>query len=129
MLPLLMILLMMIVGCQATLSAADEIRINSQFEVVYELASIPRRLPELRYNTNPNWPIAAESNCISWSITFNYGFAASQPDFVIKYVIPHEMAHMISCHYRGSTENDSGDSHDDFWRRAVIRLGGDPNYI
>lgn len=122
-------LLVLLASCQATLSPMDEIRIRDQFERVYALTEIPRPLPDLRYNADPKWPIAAEADCNFWAVTLNYQFAAEYPEFVINKTIPHELAHILSCYERGSTDGGKGDSHDTYWRRAVIKLGGDPNYV
>lgn len=118
-----------LVGCQATLSPVDESRIRAQFERINDIAQIPKEIPELRYNADPSWPIAGEANCMNWSITLNYAFAASNPDFVIDKLIPHEFGHIVSCYYRGSTNGPDGNSHDTYWRKQVKRLGGDESYI
>jgi hypothetical protein len=95
----------LLTGCQATLSPVDEIRIRAEFERINEVAAIPRPIPALRYNTDPNWGFAGEANCSDWSITINYELAANHPDFVINKTIPHEFGHMVSCYHsawRGS---------------------------
>jgi len=122
-------LLFLLAGCQRTLAPTDELMISNSVDLVSVLAKLPPGSPDIRYNTDPNWPIAAEANCADWSITFNYRVAATRPMFVIEKVVPHEIAHLVSCYYRGSTDARTGDSHDEYWRQWVIRLGGDPNYI
>lgn len=118
-----------LIGCQATLSPVDEIRIMDKFERVYVATGIPRTIPRLLYNVDSSWPIAAEASCPGWSITLHYGYAASNPDFVIDKIIPHEFGHIVSCYHRGNIDDDNGDAHDEYWRQAVIQLGGDPEYI
>lgn len=120
----------MLVGCPAQLSHLDEIRINERFDTMYELAQIPRPPPKILYRIgDPNFNVAAITDCRNWSITLSYSQAARYTQQIIDLVIPHEYAHLASCYYRGSTDGGDGDPHDEWWQQWVIRLGGDPNYI
>lgn len=126
---LALIMVLVLIGCDATLSAEDRTRINQRFIFMHDLSQLPMPRPEIIYTSDPGFVMAGETRCREWTITINYGVAASRPDFVIEKLIPHEYAHLVSCYYRGSTSGADGNAHDDYWRGWVIRLDGDPGYI
>lgn len=126
---ILLMVLVLLAGCNAVLSPNDEARINRRFAFMYQLAQLPRPPPEIIYTRDPNFQIGGLTTCNNWTITINYGVAASRPDFVIEKLIPHEYAHLVSCFYRSGTSGKDGNAHDDYWRDWVIRFGGDPDYI
>ena len=123
------ILLLCLAGCKQPLSPADALMIEHRMALMDRVAAIPREPPRLLYDSRDEFKFAAEANCLEWSITLNYWFAASRPDFVIAKVIPHEYSHLASCFYRGRMDDGTGEVHDAFWRQWVKDLGGDPDYV
>jgi len=121
-----LMLALILVGCQPTLRSTDAAMIEQRMLVMSELAGIPIEPPRLLYEHSPEFMLAGLANCSEWSITLNYRFAAEYPAFVADKLLPHEWAHMMSCFYRGSMGTEV---HDEFWKKAVRRLGGDENYI
>lgn len=121
-----LLLMVWLSGCQATLSEPDRLMIEDRMAVMSNLAGIPREPPRLLYDRRPEFMLAGLANCSEWSITLNYTYAAEYPAFVADKLLPHEWAHMMSCFYRGSMGTEV---HDEFWKKAVRRLGGDPEYI
>ncbi len=126
---LFIMMLVLLTGCNATLSPEDEARINRRFAFMHQLAQLPRPPPEIIYTRDPGFEISGLTTCSNWTITINYYVAASRPDFVIEKLIPHEYAHLVSCFYRGGTSGKDGNAHDDYWKQWVVRLDGDPTYI
>ncbi len=124
-------------GCTKTLSTRHASAIGSKVAEVSRLASLPVASISFTHDGTFGGSYAedkaAEADCSSWNITFNYQFAAKRPQFVIDKVVPHEYAHLASCwtRGRGSMHRPSigVDPHDEVWRQWVIRLGGDPDYV
>ncbi len=124
----------MLAGCQTgVLSPADAYRIEQRLATLDTLAQIPRPIPQLIWSTElMAVNEAARTHCDTWSITLSYQFAAAGPaqvNWVIDKILPHEYGHLASCYYRGGTDTGDGNSHDEWWRQWVIRLGGDPDYV
>jgi len=124
-------------GCTKTLSTRHASAIGSKVAEVAILASLP--VANIRFTEDGTFggtyaeDKAAEADCSTWGITFNYMFAVKRPQFVIDKVVPHEFAHLASCWTRGRGAKGQlsigVDPHDEIWRNWVIRLGGDPNYV
>lgn len=124
------LVLLLLAGCQQpTLSYDNEMAIEGQFYLVWQLTKIPREQPEVFYNMDPDWELAGEADCQGWNITLNYRVAAVKPEFVLTKVVQHEVAHMVSCYYRGNMDGNTGDDHDQYWRDVVRYLGGDPDFV
>ena len=127
---ILMLVIMLVAGCQSTLAPGDAERIRQKANTMYLLSQLPMPPPEITFTKDRRFPHAAETDCRTGNITVSYYFAADRPDFVIDKVMPHEFAHIASCYYRGNTNGGVvGGEHDDFWKQWVVRLGGDPEYI
>lgn len=122
-------------GCSSTLSPHHAKEIGAKVTESARIASLP--VASISFTSDGTFggtyaeDVAAEADCSSWNITFNYQFAASRPRFVIDKVVPHEYAHLAACwtRGRGSKHRPPVDHHDEIWRQWVIRLNGDPDYV
>ena len=101
--------------------------IERRFETMVALADMPG-MPKVtvRYMKAPDWERAGQADCIEWEIILNYYFVADNLAFSVAKLVPHEYAHMMSCYSRGHL---GADPHDNWWKEAVVQLGGDPEYI
>lgn len=127
---LIVLILVLLAGCNTTLSEYDAERIDLQLHNVAQISQLPRPVASLYYSDAVYFnDKSAEADCSTWNITINRGVAASRPDFVIYKVLPHEYAHLMSCFYRGNMDGGDGEVHDRFWKQAVRQLGGDPDFI
>lgn len=115
-------------GCAPAISAETHARYNHRFDTMYMLAQLPMPPPTIVYKQlGPK--TAGLTDCYTRTISIDYRVAATQPDFVINKVIPHEYAHLVSCYYRGGTSGIEGYAHDNYWKQWVAKLDGDPEYI
>lgn len=113
-------------GCQETMTE-DKRRLMSQQLIVMQAltaGTIPE--PTIVYVKRDDFEIGAQANCNNWTISMNWYAVVNHTEFMAFNIIPHEYAHLLSCHYRGGVGKDP---HDEWWRKTVIRLGGDPEFI
>ena len=124
----MILLTLLLTGCQLNISPEYRAQYQQRFDTMAVLAQLPMPPPTIVYKgLGPK--TAGLTDCNTRTISIDYHVAATQPDFVIDKVIPHEFAHIVSCYYRGKTTDKYGNPHDDFWRQWVVRLDGDPEYI
>ena len=122
-------LLCSLTGCQQPYLSEPEIRmINERWDYMQGRSQILP--PTIVWTRDRNFKISGLTDCTARTITVNARVAESHTHFFLYKVIPHEYAHWASCVNRGNTDGGvPGGEHDDYWRKWVIRLGGDPSYI
>jgi len=138
---LCLLVLAVLTGCQSsTLSATDQALIERRFEVMAAMSGGTIPPPTIRWSYDPKFNRSAWTECLDFSVTLNarinqpefrqalqaYGGARA---FMANVIVPHEYAHLLSCYHRGNIHGGDGNSHDEYWRQAVIKLNGDPEYI
>lgn len=123
---LIAIVLVVLAGCQATLSPADQRFIEKRFDVMQALSHGTLQPPEIIWTYDRSFKFSGLADCDTWSITLNAWVAIHDRDFMAYTMVPHEYGHMLSCHYRGHMGIDP---HDEWWKETQRRLGGDENHV
>jgi predicted SprT family Zn-dependent metalloprotease len=122
----LLILVVLLAGCEDTMTIEKRRLMSHQLLVMQAVGGGVIPDPSIVYVKSEKFKIGAQANCNNWTISLNWYVAAEHPEFTAFTLIPHEYAHLLSCHFRGGVGKDP---HDEYWRKIVVRLGGDPEYI
>jgi len=123
---LIAIAMLILVGCQQTVTQADRRLVSHQMVIMQAVTGSVITEPSLVYVKSPGFEIGGQANCNTWTISVNWYVMASDPEYVAFDIIPHEYAHLLSCHFRGGVGMDP---HDEYWQKIVVKLGGDPNNV
>ena len=126
-LPLILGVAAVLSGCQQTMTQEKRDLINHQLVVMQAVTGGTIPEPQIIYVKHPDFKIGGQANCNNWTISLNWYDVVGHTEFMAFNIIPHEYAHLLSCHYRGGVGPEGG--HDEWWRKTVTKLGGDPNHV
>ena len=121
------LLAFMLTGCQnPNLTDEDRRLVTHQMVVMQAVTGGSIREPMIVWVDSTEFKYAGQTNCNDWTIILNTSVAAQDPLYMAQVIVPHEYAHIMSCHYRGGV---GVDPHDEWWQEVVTRLGGDPEEV